>query len=193
MNQDWDIKPRSKACQLCSSTFVDRQPYFTALRFAAEGYTRTDCCEACWAKPESKAAGHSSWKGVFRLPPAEPERTVKKEAAESLLRGLLQKEEGTHRNAIYILAVMLERQRLFVEREVKVRDDGVRVRVYEHRKTGEVFLIPDPQLRLGQLEEVQKEVMALLAGSETQPATPEPPGEGIEAAPGVEPQPQTEE
>ena len=36
-------------------------------------------------------------------------------------------------------------------------------RIYEHTKTGEVFVIPDPQLRLDQIEQVQQEVAALLA------------------------------
>ena len=34
--------------------------------------------------------------------------------------------------------------------------------IYEHAKTGEVFVIPDPQLRLDQIEAVQNEVAAQL-------------------------------
>ena len=71
-------------------------------------------------------------------------------------------KDDARRNAVYILAVMLERQRLFAHTETQTRIDGVRVLVYEHKKTGEVFLIPDPQLRLDQLDYVQQEVMALL-------------------------------
>jgi hypothetical protein len=34
--------------------------------------------------------------------------------------------------------------------------------VYEHVKTGEVFIVPDPGLRMDQIEAVQNEVAALL-------------------------------
>jgi hypothetical protein len=60
--------------------------------------------------------------------------------------------------------VMLERKRLLVERDVQHREDGKMIRVYEHRKTGEMFLIPDPRLRLDQLETVQQQVVTLLGG-----------------------------
>jgi hypothetical protein len=34
--------------------------------------------------------------------------------------------------------------------------------IYEHGATGDVFIVPDPQLRLDQLESVQNEVANLL-------------------------------
>jgi hypothetical protein len=59
---------------------------------------------------------------------------------------------------------MLERNRLLVERDLQTNDQGTLIRVYEHKKTGETFLIPDPKLRLDQLEVVQQEVITLLGG-----------------------------
>ena len=49
------------------------------------------------------------------------------------------------------------------------RDGGGRVLIYEQGSTGDVFVVPDPQLRLDQLETVQNEVAELLAAA----ATPE--------------------
>ena len=160
--QDWDIKPRSKVCQRCQKEFTDRQAYFTGLSFGEGGYQRIDCCEPCWGPQSQEVTYYSYWQGLFRVPPAEPDRAVRKEDAESLLRRLMELKDDARRNAVYILAVMLERQRLFAHTETQTRIDGVRVLVYEHKKTGEVFLIPDPQLRLDQLDYVQQEVMALL-------------------------------
>jgi hypothetical protein len=57
--------------------------------------------------------------------------------------------------------------------EVKKGDDGRITRIYEHPKTGEVFVIPDPGLRLDQLAAVQAEVSALLA-PEPAPLEPQP-------------------
>ena len=58
--------------------------------------------------------------------------------------------------------------------------DGQRIFIYEQPKTGDLFTIPDPNLQLNQLEEVQKDVAELLERGLNPPAepaatTPEPP------------------
>ena len=57
---------------------------------------------------------------------------------------------------------MLERKRILAEKDVQKHDDGSKVIVYEHKKTGETFVIPDPGLHLDQLEHVQIEVVQML-------------------------------
>ena len=42
----------------------------------------------------------------------------------------------------------------------------IRFLIYEHVKTGEAFIIPDPRLRLDQLDSVQQEIYSLLARGE---------------------------
>ena len=182
MSQDWDIKPRSPACQKCETPFADQQPYYTRLSFGKDGYERFDCCEPCWPKLEATPRC-SSWKGVFKAPPPPPESVLKKETAETLLRKLIQDGAESKKNTVYILALMLERQRLLVETEVTTREDGSRVLLYEHRKTGEAFAIPDPQLRLDQLEHVQKEVAEMLAGEANAPAPATPAAEAPTSQP----------
>ena len=169
MAQDWDIKPRGEACFACKEPFADQQSYFAALVFGKEGYTRGDYCAKCWPDCEKLAVPYSMWQGVFRMPPPPREEPLKKETAESLLRKLMEEDDDTKANAIYILAVMLERKRVLVEKTVQKRPDGVWIRVYEHRKTAETFVIPDPRLRLDQLQEVQREIVALLGGDEASP------------------------
>ena len=172
MSQEWDIKPRGDACTVCETAFADGQSYVSALVFTEEaGYARRDCCESCWKERQPETAPFSTWRGVFEMPPPPAEEPFKKENAESLLRKLMEDEDEANLNAIYILAVMLERKRMLVEKAVQTRDDGVLIRVYEYRKTGETFLIPDPQLQLDQLEDIQDEV-ALLLGAK--PRTVEP-------------------
>ena len=165
MAQDWDIKPRDESCAGCQTPFADEQAYFSALVFDTAGYKRADYCEKCWlAKDEETVLSYSMWQGVYRIPPPDREEPLKKETAESLLRKLMEQEDPTKANVIYILAVMLERNRLLVERDLQTNDQGTLIRVYEHKKTGETFLIPDPKLRLDQLEVVQQEVIAMLGG-----------------------------
>jgi hypothetical protein len=164
MAQDWDIRARGAACAGCSEVFANGQAYVSALLFGGEGYTRTDFCSTCWErKPETAADAFSTWRGTYRAQPQKPGEPVKRERAESLLRSLMASEDPVRLNAIYILAVMLERKRILQEKEVR-REGGPLVRVYEHRGTGETFLVTDPGLRLDQLREVQQQVVDLLEG-----------------------------
>ena len=181
MSQDWDIKPRSGKCQVCETDFGDGNHYYTSLSFDAEGYQRVDCCEACWPQVQARPGRYSSWKGVYRTPPPEPDRRVKKETAESLLRFLLENKEPVSRGTLYVLAVMLERQKVFVERAVQPdAGGGGRVIVFEHKKTGETFAVPDPQLKLTDLDPVQQDVMRLL--STPLPAKPAEPAQTADAS-----------
>ena len=68
-------------------------------------------------------------------------------------------------NACYVLAAMLERKRVLKQVKMECRSDGRRVLIYEHGSTGDVFIVPDPQVRLDELESVQNEVAELLRGA----------------------------
>ena len=59
---------------------------------------------------------------------------------------------------------MLERKKVLrqVERQ---RPEGLSILVYEHLPSGDVWLIEDPGLKLGELSAVQDEVAHLLSGS----------------------------
>ena len=56
---------------------------------------------------------------------------------------------------------MLERKRVLKQIKTEQTERG-RVLIYEHGATGDVFIVPDPQLRLDELESVQNEVAQLL-------------------------------
>ena len=69
---------------------------------------------------------------------------------------------------------MLERKKVLRQIE-RQKQDGASVLVYEHLPTGEVWLIDDPGLKLGELTTVQDEVARLLAPvGEALPAAPAP-------------------
>jgi hypothetical protein len=162
---DWNIQPRAHACQACVKPFLDKQPYHTLLFDQKAGYERLDVCEPCWAAQYSQGATSrkgfiSHWQGVFELPPV-PSDPIRKENAESLLRKLVEAKDPKHCAACFILAVMLERKRVLKVKDQTLRD-GQRVFIYEQPKTGDVFTITDPDLRLDQLDEVQRDVAQLL-------------------------------
>ena len=173
MSQEWEIKSCGRSCAGTQQPFDDGQPITSCLVYGPEGYQRKDFSDAGWTE-EARKDVVSFWRSVFHAPPPPTQEAVKKETAETLLRQFLSKEDYTRINAIYILAVMLERKRVLVERDVQIREDGSKVLIYEHKKTGEVFTIPDPQLKLGELTQVQQEVAELL-GLPTRPSAPPPP------------------
>ena len=97
----------------------------------------------------------------------ERKEPLKKEDAGELLRKLMTLDDPAMKNVVYVLAVMLERSKILVERDAKGQDDGTIRRVYEDRKNGDTFVILDPRLRLENLGEVQQQVVALLSGTKT--------------------------
>ena len=78
------------------------------------------------------------------------------------MRRLVTENEASSRNARYILALMLERKKVLRQIE-RQKQDGGSTLVYEHIPSGEVWLIDDPGLKLGELAGVQDEVARLLA------------------------------
>jgi len=162
---EWNIQSRAHACRSCGRLFADKQPYHTLLFDEKAGYERLDVCEVCWAAQFSQGATSrkgfvSHWQGAFEVPLVRPE-PIQKENAESLLRKLVEQNDPRHGAACFILAVMLERKRILKVKE-QVQRDGRRVFIYEQPRTGDVFTITDPGLRLDQLEEVQRDVGHLL-------------------------------
>lgn len=160
--ESWQIKRRADCCAGTNEPFKNGDELMTRLCFNDGEYVREDYSLAYWNEHELDH-GISSWKSVFHLPPP-PEEPVKKESAESLLRKLVAKEDPDDTNAVYILAVMLERKKILVEKDVRTRDDKTKVRVYEHKKSGDTFLVVDPELKLAEIESVQEEVVGLLGG-----------------------------
>lgn len=176
MNAEWNIRACADQCAACQTKFADRETLMSRLRFTADGYVRDDYCAGCWpGRTPGADAETSAWSAVWHAPAPKAPEALRKETAESLLRELMETEDPSKRNVIFILAVMLERRRLLVEKEVQIQPDGVKIRVYEHKQTGESFVVPDPQLKLAEIESVQREVMELLGirPPGAQPAPPE--------------------
>jgi len=162
---DWNIQSRAHACEACGKPFAHKETFHTLLIDERHEFRRLDICESCWQRQYAEGARDrkgfvSYWQGVYEMPAPVPE-PIKKETAETLLRKLIELNDPRNIPAGYILAVMLERKRLLKVKEQLIRD-GQRVFIYEQPKTGDLFTITDPNLRLDQLEQVQRDVAALL-------------------------------
>ena len=170
---EWNIQSRAAACESCSRPFADKQPLHTLLFDERAELRRMDICENCWQTQFSEGARErkgfiSHWQTVF-MAPAPVVEPIQKDTAETLLRKLIEQNDPQHAPAGFILAVMLERKRILKVKEQLVRD-GQRLFIYEHPKTGDVFSIADPNLRLDQLEQVQRDVAQLLEHGLNPPA-----------------------
>lgn len=172
---EWNIQTRGQGCEACGRPFADKESYHTLLVDENANFCRSDLCVACWqtkfADAHSRAGFISCWQGVYIAPPPVTE-AIQKETAETLLRKLIEQNDPQYIPAGFILAVMLERKRILKVKEQVVRD-GLRVFVYEQPKTGDIFTITDPNLHLDQLEQVQRDVAALLEHGLNPPA-PQP-------------------
>lgn len=183
--ESWHIRSRSRICAGSERSFEDGEGIVTALFPDPEssGYLRKDFSIAAWkARPAEETPPFSFWKAIFHAPLAtERQDAFKRESPEDLLRRLVEEDEDHTENARYILAVMLERKKVLRETDTQRTPGGI-LRVYEHRKLGDVFIVKDPDIPLADVERVQEEVILLL----------EPGGRKAEEEPEPEPGPEPE-
>ncbi|MAI20109.1 MAG: hypothetical protein CMF28_02575 [Kiritimatiellaceae bacterium] len=158
--EQWSVRKCSAVCAASGKAFEEGDEVVSSLQFDEGAYQRVDRLASC---TEAAVEGISVWRTRYAVPPA-PEEVVQKENVEGLLRKRMAAEVLEDRDVIFILAVMLERKKILVERGVQRHPDGMKIRVYEHRKTKESFTVMDPELRLDELEKVQDEVAVLLGG-----------------------------
>ena len=205
---DWNLRSRGHVCTSCGSPFAAGAPVQTAVfafetplvaelfaeklaeEAAAEaagappkphpGYVRADFCETCWKSRAAGATWISAWRSVYEPPPAVPPDPVKKADHESLLRSLLEGPEPQNwLPEIYLLAILLERRRILVERRVTTAPDGTRVHIYEHRRSGDILLVADPGFTAERIPETQARIEKLLGIERPAPQQqPQPPPGG---------------
>jgi len=176
---DWNIQSRSRSCVACEQPFEDGAAYHSLLFATKHELQRKDLCQPCWTqhqaqKPESSENYLSHWQGRFQSPPPPAPEAIQRDTAETLLRKLTSEDFPQYKGAQYILAVMLERKRILKVQD-QFKQDGQRIFVYEHPKSGDVFTIAEPDLNQDPLEKIQKDVTLLMEqglpveGAETTP------------------------
>jgi len=185
----WHIRSRARQCASTEQPFIEGEKIITALfpdpDPASSGYVRKDFKIEAWdARSDEDEVAFSFWRSTF-VPTESTEKVdpMKKEDPETLLRRLIDEDEDHTENVRYILAVMLERKKLLRETDSQRTPSGI-LRIYEHRKEGDIFIVRDPDIPLDDVETVQEEVFALL---ESGGRLPEPElEESTEAEPAAE-------
>ena len=165
MIQTWNLRSRAHHCALSERPFVDGETHYTAIYLdpkTAE-YTRRDIALEAWEQELTERTPFSKWKAVYQktLTEAKPDITSR-ESPLSLLQRLIDEDKSYTENARFILVAMLERKRILAQTAVKENDQGDKMLFYQNKKTGDVYIIRDPELRLDELASVQEEVATLL-------------------------------
>lgn len=171
MQPQWHIQRRADSCSATHRPFADGEMFHTLLFREKGELRREDLSEEAWATRTPDLLPFSYWKSKYEKPVSQvsPE-PLGRESVEDLLRRLTLDDEPHTLNVRYILVLMLERKRILKPVDEKPADEG-RLLIYEHAKTGEAFLVIDPQLRLDQIESIQAEVFDLLKGLAGAPET----------------------
>jgi hypothetical protein len=164
MIQNWSIRSRAHQCAHSARPFVEGEVFHTAIYFDPEtgGYLRRDVGLDAWKNELAERTPIAYWRTTYAPHIAEqrPEVTSK-ESAMALLQRFIEEDEPQTEDARYILALMLERKRILSPTATKETEQG-RMLFYENKKTSEVFMIRDPELRLDELAQMQDEVAMLL-------------------------------
>lgn len=194
LHETWHLRSRARQCSATGTPFIEGQPIITAIFPDPEssGYLRKDFLEEAWKKRgDEDELPFSSWRTTYTpIQAVEAPQTVTKQGAEEMLRTLVEEDQEHTENTRYILALMLERQKLLRETDSQPTAGGT-LRIYEHRKTGEVFIVKDPNIPLDQVEKIQEEVILLLSPqpvfveeAKEQPAEDQSTSELVHEAPG---------
>lgn len=164
MIQNWSIRSRSHQCALSGRPFVEGEVFHTAIYFDPEtgGYLRRDVGLDSWKAELTERTPVAYWRTTYSPQIVEPKPEVtSKESAMALLQRFIEEDEPQTENARYILALMLERKRILTPTATKETEHG-KMLFYENKKTSEVFMVRDPDLRLDELVQLQDEVASLL-------------------------------
>ena len=164
LHEPWSIKSRAHVCAVSERHFEDGESFCTAIFPDPEssGYLRKDFSADAWdQRSEDDAVPFSFWQSIYRAPVKEEQVEITEESPEDLLRRLIEEDEEHTENVRYILAIMLERKKQLVEADSQPTAIGI-IRIYEHRKSGDVFIVKDPNIPLSEVEKVQDEVAILL-------------------------------
>lgn len=161
---NWDIKGCGGRCAKCDKEFIDEETFHCRLFLEQSGPRREDYCVNCWSNlGNDTQKGFSVWQGRYKLEPVEiSEIPVEDSILKHLLKKWLHSQERLHQCFCYVLAILLERNKTFMERPKVKNPDGREELVYEDKDSGETYILEDPKLTLKELGEIESQLQEML-------------------------------
>lgn len=158
----WKIPPPGDCCSLTGKPFAEGDIVFSVLLEGPEegAFQRLDYSQSSWREIQPRLQPFCYWRSVHE-PKAtrEPDRGPNSpmQDAERLLQRLSEQAEPATEKVRYVLALSLERKKIL--RQVgQEQIEQRRLLVYQHVPSGEVWLVPDPGIRLEHLAETEREI-----------------------------------
>lgn len=171
--ENWNIRSRSHECSHSGKKFVENEWFYTALfeDSITGDLIRRDYSESAWNELQSQfdPPPQAYWRSKYEVAEAKTQ-VIEKHTAETLLRKLAEEDNPLTEATRYVLAIMLERKRNLKQTGTRETPEATYL-IYEQNKTGEVFIIRDPELKLWELEPIQREVAAMLGSAPGTPVT----------------------
>ncbi len=159
---NWQIKPFSHRCCITGDVFEDGARYvsYLVVEEGQQELSRFDVAESAEARFEPPGEVLCRWSRVYKeKPERENPSRRQKESAESMFFSLFESEDdgdGEDRETMkQVLAVFLERKKILKDRGFA--NQGA-VQVMEHRKSGNVFLVPTGRMTPEALLRIQEEL-----------------------------------
>lgn len=162
----WKIRAHDHRCSLTGKPFEEGDVIYSRLRNTddPEVFEREDFCERAWEEACLRPGSYSFWRSVYhRRLAADPSagHSIWPSDAEARLFRLLEENDPSTETTRFFLALNLERKRILRRLGSEMRADRV-VLLYEHLASGEIYLIPDPQLSLQQMSHLHENVRIAL-------------------------------
>ncbi len=162
----WQIKPFSHRCCITGNAFEDGARYVSYLVAHDEGeeFLRFDLDRDVEDRFQPEGEILCRWSRVYKSPPErENAKRKQKETAESLFVSLYEsedEEEDEERETMkQVLGIFLERKRILKDRGFS-REGAYQV--LEHRRTGNVFLVPTNRMTPRALLRIQEKLGKLM-------------------------------
>jgi len=153
----WEVKARSHVCSATGEPFMEGQTIVSRLFPTIDGLVRDDFEVSQWDKKKEEASKFF-WKTTYHPPAPKEEAPFREENALEAVVDLIEANDPANTNTIFILAAMLERKRLWIEKATQRDEEGRRIRIYEQKDGGETYFIVDPEIGLEDLVNLQNDV-----------------------------------
>ncbi len=165
----WQIKPFSRRCHVCGEAFQDGERYTSFLVNDPESgeLTRFDVGEAETEAFQPEGELVCRWSRAFREEADRgPNARQQRETVESVFMSLFEGEADGEEQDVeeretlkQVLGVFLERKRVLKDRGFA--QDGA-FQVMEHRRSGNVYLVPTGRMTSELLPRIQEKLGELI-------------------------------